>query len=160
MSDHPLGIYLKDHHAAGSAGSRLAARAAGNVMDDVDSREELPRIASEIEADLHLLETVMRSEGVRPSPVKDGLAVAGEVLGRLKLNGRLRGRSRLSDVVELEILLMGITGKAALWRTLAAALPGSEVDFDALVDRAQTQIDTVTRCRDSAARLTFGGVRR
>ena len=33
-----LAIYLKDHHAAGSAGARLAARVAANVSADVEAR--------------------------------------------------------------------------------------------------------------------------
>ena len=159
MSERPLAIYLKDHHAAGSAGRRLAVRAAENVTLDVEGRDELPRVAKEIEADLERLEAIMRSEGIAPSAVKDKLAVVLEGLGRLKLNGRVRGRSRLSDVIELETLLIGITGKAALWRTLGQALPGAEHDFDSLVERAQAQRDAVSRCRDSAALNAFGGER-
>lgn len=157
MSKHPLAIYLRDHHAAGSAGRRLAVRAARSVSSAVEGRDELPRIAEEIEADLERLEAIMRSEGITQSVVKDSVAVVLEGLGRLKLNGRVLGRSRLSDVIELETLLIGITGKAALWRTLSQALAGSEHDFDALIDRAQAQIEAVSRCRDSAALNTFGG---
>jgi hypothetical protein len=155
LTERPLAIYLRDHHAAGSAGRRLVVRAARNVTLDVEGRDELPRVAEEIEADLRRLEAIMRSEDIAPSAVKDRLAVIVEVLGRLKLNGRVRGRSRLSDVIELETLLIGITGKAALWRTLRQALPGSEDDYDSLLDRAQAQLDTVSRCRDSAALKTF-----
>lgn len=158
MSEQPLSIYLHDHHAAGRAGSRLALRAAKHVTFDVEGRDELPRVAEEIGADLGRLEEIMRKEGIAPSAVKDLLAVVVEGLGRLKLNGRVRGRSRLSDVIELESLLIGITGKQALWRTLGHVLPGT-ADYDALVERAQAQIETVSRCRDSAARNTFGGKR-
>jgi hypothetical protein len=157
MPDHPLAIYLQDHHAAGSAGRRLAVRAARSVTPGVEGRNELPRIAEEIGADLDRLEAIMRSEGIAPSAVKDRLAVVAEWLGRLKLNGRLLRRSPLSDVVELETLLIGITGKAALWRTLGRVLPGSGVDYDSLVDRAQAQIDVVSRCRDGAASNAFRG---
>lgn len=157
LSEHPLAIYLQDHHAAGSAGRRLAVRAAKNVTREVEGRDELPRIAEEIGADLGRLETIMRSEGIAPSAVKDRLAVIVEGLGRLKLNGRLLSRSPLSDVIELETLLIGITGKAALWRTLDQALPGTEVDYESLIDRAQAQIDVVSRCRDGAALNAFAG---
>jgi len=157
VSSGLLAIYLRDHHAAGSAGARLAARAAKSVTPGVAGREELPRIAGEIQADLETLTMIMRSQGVSPSAVKDNIAVALQGLGRLKLNGRIARRSPLSDVVELETLLVGITGKVALWRTLSRVVAGSAVDFDALVGRAQTQIEAVVRCRDSAASRSFGG---
>lgn len=150
-----LATYCKDHHAAGSAGARLAARAARSVSADVDGRDELPRVALEIAADLRTLETIMLGENIALSATKDALAVSLETLGRLKLNGRLRGRSRLSDVVELETLLVGITGKAALWKTLAQAVPTAEANFEALLARADEQRDAVSRCRDSAALKTF-----
>ena len=156
MIEHRLAIYVRDHHAAGRAGRRLAVRAARSVSSAVEGRDQLPRVAKEIEADLESLDAIMRFEGITPSVVKDSVAVVLEGLGRLKLNGRALGRSRLSDVIELETLLIGITGKAALWRTLSRALDGSEHDFDALIERAQAQIEAVSRCRDSAALNTFG----
>ncbi len=157
MSSGLLAIYLRDHHAAGSAGARLAVRAAKSVTPGVAGLDELPRIAGEVRADLETLEAIMRSQGVSPSALKDNIAVALQGLGRLKSNGRIARRSPLSDVVELETLLVGITGKAALWRTLSRVVTGSTIDFEALIDRAQAQADVVVRCRDSAALKSFGG---
>ena len=42
----------------------------------------------------------------------------GEKAGRLKFNGRLFTRSPLSRLEELELLRLGVEGKAAGWRTL------------------------------------------
>ena len=42
----------------------------------------------------------------------------GELIGRLKANGRFRQRSPLSNVVELELLALGIMGKRKLWEAL------------------------------------------
>ena len=112
-----LAIYLKDHHAAGSAGARLAARLAENISPDVEGRDELARVAQEVKEDLHTLERVMLAEKVRPNATKDTLAKGLELLGRLKPNGQVTGRAPLSDVIELETLLVGIAGKAALWRS-------------------------------------------
>ena len=53
-----------------------------------------------------------------------GLAVAGEWLARLKLNGRLRGYSPVSRLEEFEMLTAGIVTKASLWRTLRIVLDG------------------------------------
>jgi hypothetical protein len=150
-----LAIYLKDHHAAGSAGARLAARVAANVSADVDARDELPRVASDVEQDLQTLTAIMLAENVQPNAIKDTLAKCFELVARLKPNGRLTGRARLSDVIELETLVVGITGKAALWKSLAQRGTSTGTDFDALLARAEQQRDVVSRCRDSAARLAF-----
>ena len=47
-------------------------------------------------------------------------AWAAEKAARLKLNGRLLSRSPLSSLEELEMLRLGVEGKAAGWRTLRA----------------------------------------
>ena len=87
--------------------------------------------------------------------MKDAIARAGERLGRLKLNGRLRTRSPLSDVVELETLVVGIAGKEALWSSLrsATSLPSDELDH--LIDRAEGQKRIVERAREAAVRRVF-----
>jgi hypothetical protein len=150
-----LAIYLKDHHAAGTAGARLAARLAENVSPAVEARDELARVAQEVQEDLHTLERIMLAEKVRPDPTKDTLAKGLELLGRLKPNGRLTGRAPLSDVVELETLLVGITGKAALWKSLSEGGTRAKVDLDELLGRADAQHDTVSRYRDRAASRAF-----
>ena len=80
----------------------------------------MTEVAREIEADLRTLEGLMASIGVEPSRAKDALARLAERAGRLKLNGRVLRHSPLSDVFELETLVVGITGKEALWESLRA----------------------------------------
>jgi len=150
-----LAIYLKDHHAAGSAGARLAARLAQNVSPEVEARDELARVAREVQEDLYTLERVMMAEKVRPNAAKDTLAKGFELLGRFKPNGRLTGRAPLSDVIELETLLVGITGKAALWRSLSEGGTQAKVDLDELLSRAEAQQAIVSRYRDRAASRAF-----
>ena len=150
-----LAIYLKDHHAAGSAGARLAARLAENISPDVEGRDELARVAQEVQEDLHTLERVMLAEKVRPNATKDTLAKGLELLGRLKPNGQVTGRAPLSDVIELETLLVGITGKAALWRSLGEGGTRAIVDLDELLGRAEAQRATVSLYRDRAASRAF-----
>src|SRR4051794_7735022 len=154
-SSNYLSIYLTDHHAAGSAGVRLAERAAQNVSPTIEGQAELPRIAREIAADLGTLEEIMLGAGIDPSRLKVAAAITLERLGRLKPNGHLRRRSPLSDVLELEALMVGIRAKAALWQTLPDAPPRSGVDFAALQERGAGQFDVFPRCRDSAARRAF-----
>ncbi len=152
---HALAIYLQDHHAAARAGVELAARVARNVSPEIEHASELPRVAREIEQDLGTLETIMQSEGVERSALKDTLALAVERLGRLKLNGRFRGRARLSDVIELETLGVGILGKQSLWETLAINGTNANIDVAALIARAREQRAVVSECRADATRLTF-----
>ena len=151
-----LAIYLQDHHAAGVAGSRLARRIAASPVRGNPSEVDLSRVAGEIAEDLATLESIMRRLGTKPNVMKDAIARAGERLGRLKPNGRLRQRSPLSDVLELETLVVGITGKQALWISLrsAALLPTHELDQ--LIQRAEEQKRIVESAREVAARRAFG----
>lgn len=137
-----LGIYLKDQLALGIAWRELARRA-GRSNRGSDLGQALEHVATAIAEDVQTFEQLMRRLDVRPNPVKNGLALAAERLGRLKLNGRLAGYSPLSRFVELEALVMGIEGKKVLWTTLGdlaglrSRLP--DVDFDELVRRADRQ---------------------
>jgi hypothetical protein len=149
-----LAIYLQDHHAAALAGTRLASRAASAVSREPASAE-LSEVAREIAGDLATLESIMRRLGTSPSGMKDAIARAGERIGRLKLNGRWRTRSPLSDVVELETLVVGITGKQALWRSLEIANVLSSEELDRLLDRAERQKRIVEGARQAAARRAF-----
>ena len=92
-----LAIYLRDHHAGSSAGVALAKRAARNGAG-LDHGDELAEIARQIDDDRQALELLMARLGVRPSAVKVAGARAGELIGRLKANGRFRQRSPLSNV--------------------------------------------------------------
>ena len=96
--------------------------------------------------------------GVSANPLKVGLVRIVERLGRLKLNGRLLRRSPLSDVVELETLVVGVRGKEALWtalRTASVRLEG--IDLDALVDSARAQGAEIEARRVSAVSNAFLG---
>lgn len=151
-ADGLLRTYLQDHHAGATAGLELARRAAGSNEDNPFG-PELASIAAEIEEDREVLERVMGKLDVAPSRVKDSAAWVAEKLGRLKPNNRVIGYSPLSRVVELEGLVLGVTGKVALWESLGAAV-GTQVegvDFDALAVRAQDQRARLDRMRREAA---------
>jgi hypothetical protein len=91
--------------------------------------------------------------------MKDALARIGERLGRLKPNGRLRERSSLSDVLELETLLVGITGKRALWLSLRASSAAPREDLDRLAERAENQARAIEEARLQAAQRAFSSDR-
>jgi hypothetical protein len=139
MGSH-LATYLRDHHAGATAGVELARRAAGSNEGNAYGKE-LSRIADEIAEDRVTLEEVMAELGVRADPIKDRAAWAAEKLGRLKPNGQMIGYSPLSRVIELEGLVLGVTGKLALWESLqvAAGTRIEGVDLDRLAERAADQ---------------------
>ena len=155
-----IAVYLRDHHAGATAGLQLARRSAGSNRGS-SYGEELEAIAAEIEEDLRTLERVMEQLGVRPDGVKDRLAWAGERLGRLKRNGTWLSYSPLSRVIELEGLVIGVTGKLALWEALGSVVgdaPGG-VDLEAMRARARDQRSRLEGLRRRAAAEAFSGDR-
>lgn len=157
-SERLLEIYLADHLAAATAGTALARRAcrsnSGNETGDF-----LRRLSAEIEEDRETLRRVMVRLGFSRSRAKETAASVAEKLGRLKLNGQLRGYSPLSRVLELEALSVGIAGKLALWESLqsvpALAERVSDFDLERLAERARRQREEVEEHRLRAARAAF-----
>ena len=140
-----LAIYLNDHLAGATGGVELARRLRASNRGNDAFEQPLDRICKEIEEDRSTLEQVIDRLGFSRSRVKPAGAWVAEKLGRLKLNGRLRGYSPLSRVLELEGLMIGITGKMALWKTLAE-LDGVKplgIDFARLAARAAEQRSAV-----------------
>ncbi len=99
---------------------------------------------------------ILTELGVRPAPAKERLVALGERFGRLKTNGTLLRRSRLSDLVELEALGAAVHAKKLGWLCLREL---SEVDrrlnpqhLDLLVRRAQDQQERIESLRLETAR--------
>ena len=147
-----LRTYLQDHHAGSTAGVELARRAASSNEGSAYG-DELQRIAEQISEDRDSLEAIMEQLGVGASLIKDSGAWTAEKLGRLKPNNRLLGYSPLSRLIELEGLMLGVTGKLALWEGLREAVGEriGEVDVRALIVRAEEQRSTLEGLRRRAA---------
>jgi hypothetical protein len=150
-----LGIYLNDHLAGATAGVELAHRMARSQVGPGAAASTLQRLAAEIAQDRSALRDIMASLGVPARAYKVGVAWLGEKAGRLKFNGRLRSRSPLSNLEELEMLRLGVEGKAAGWRTLRV-LADSDRRLDAsrlddLLARARRQADLLEELRVRAA---------
>jgi hypothetical protein len=156
MSSDLLRIYMQDHYAGATAGAELARRAASS-NDDSALGEALSRVASEVEEDRDSLRRVMDEYGAGPDRLKNAGAWSLEKAGRLKPNGRLLSYSPLSRLIELEGLVLGITGKLGLWRALAEALGPTYAgeDFEALAARAEEQRSLLEPHRLQAAREAF-----
>jgi hypothetical protein len=152
-----LGIYLNDHLAGATGGMELARRMAGSHHDPAQ-RMTLQRLAAEITRDRRTLLDLMAALELPVRHYKLSAAWAAEKAARLKPNGRLLARSPLSSLEELEMLRLGVEGKAAGWRTLRAL---AEADgrlnrdrLDELISRARQQADLLEELRiQAAARL-------
>lgn len=155
-----LRIYMNDQLALGILW-REVARRAQRRNEGTDVGAALARVADGIAEDVETFETIMRRLGLSTNRVKTTGAVAAERVGRLKLNGRLRGYSPLSRFAELDFLAMGIDGKRLLWSNLrdlaglGARLP--DVDFDDLIARAERQRAELEPFRARAGRDALGG---
>jgi hypothetical protein len=146
----PLGIYLNDHLAGATAGLELARRVAG-ARQVPATGPELQRFADELAEDRAALLRIMGTLGVPVRSYKVWAAWAGEKAGRLKPNGHLTARSPLSSLVELEMLRLGVEGKAAGWRTVRVlADRDGRLDageLDELLSRARRQADFLEEAR-------------
>ncbi len=153
-----LHIYLNDHLAGAVIGVEVAKRSQksnkGTPLGDF-----LAEFVAEASADKAQLGQIMDSVGASRSILKSRAAWVAEKLGRLKLNGQLTGYSDLSRLTELEGLVIGVTGKIGLWRSLQEAFPPSQpppVDLQWLLQRAQGQLVELERHYREAAAKAFG----
>lgn len=155
--DRFLSIYLNDHLAGAALATELARRLRSSNRDSAEFGSALAQVCAEIKGDRETLVSVMDRLEVSQGRLKPAAAWLGEKLGRLKLNGQLRGYSPLSRLVELEGLCILITGKIELWAALSDSLGGqwAGFDFEQLGRRAAGQLAAVEELHRRAASLTF-----
>jgi hypothetical protein len=148
-----LGIYLNDHLAGATAGAERARHLARTLRGSASAGavEAVEAVAKEIVEDRATLLALMKRLGV---PVRRYKVCAGwtsEKAGRLKSNGRLVRRSPLSTLLELELLRIGVEGKAACWQALRRLTdveePLDPALLDGLLARARRQQDTLEELR-------------
>jgi hypothetical protein len=156
-ADRFLAIYLNDHLAGATLGVELARRLRSSNQGDGEFGEPLAQVCAEIEEDRRTLVRLMEQQGVGADPVKPVLAKVAERLGRLKLNGRLRGYSPLSRVLELEFLSGLVGGKLQLWNALEQSFGESldGFDFHDLAARADSQGQRLEDLHLAAAQRTL-----
>jgi hypothetical protein len=148
-----LGIYLNDHLGGSTAGIEMARRSR-DANRGTEFSNPLASVCGEIEADRDALESIMDDLDIGRSRIKPVLAWMAEKAGRLKLNGQLHGYSPLSRVVELESLVLGITGKLRLWQLLSELVDReTTADLGVLAARAERQRTQVEDLQRRAALL-------
>ncbi|MFF4553963.1 hypothetical protein [Streptomyces sp. NPDC001422] len=154
-----LAICLNDHLTGASTGTELLGRAV-RARESHDGGTALAELAQQGEQDRESLIRIMMDLKVSSDHAKVAIGRLAGKAGRLKLNGRLFSRSPLSDVLELEALLVGVERKAACWRVLRVL---AETDgrlhaehLDTLLERAEQQVAILEEMRMVAAAGTFG----
>lgn len=116
-SERLLKIYLADHLAGSTGGTALARRIASE-NEGSDYGREMAEIADAIAEDQQALKRIMERVGARRRRWRQAGAWLGERAARLKPNGKVVGYSPLSRLLELEGMIMGVTGKLELWRSI------------------------------------------
>jgi hypothetical protein len=153
-----LGIYLNDHLAGATGGAELARRVAGSHGGEQTGT--LRHFAAEVAQDRAALLELMAALGVPVRGYKVWAAWAWEKAARVKLNGHILSRSPLSSLEELEMMRLGVEGKAAGWRTLRnLAQTDTRLDagrLDELISRARRQADLLEELRVRAADQVIG----
>lgn len=158
VTEH-LRTYLQDHAAGSQMGVGLVERAAKN-NESTELGAFLDQLAKDIVADQDSLHEIMDALEASRSHLKEVLANVGEKAGRLKPNNQLTGYSALSRVVEIEGLLLGVTGKQALWEALES-VAGTHPELDpetirTLRERAEAQIEGLRVHRLRAVAVAMG----
>lgn len=137
-----LARYLNDHYAGSTSGLLLFRRATRR-------HPELAAVTQQVEQDRRSLQQLMRRIGAQPARHRAVLGWIGAQLARLVLDRRVSARGPVADVEQLETLLLGVEGKAALWRLLLE-LDDDRFDRDRLGEllrRAQAQAASIERLR-------------
>ncbi|MFF3413991.1 transaldolase [Streptomyces sp. NPDC002698] len=157
-----LAIYLNDHLSGATAGLELFRRAA-QTRQYREQGTALAELAHEVEQDRDSLTQIMADLAVPTAYAKVALGWLAEKAGRAKPNGHLLSRSPLSDVLELESMLLSVQGKAACWRGLRTL---AETDgrlfaehLDVLIERADRQSAVLERLRLAAVESVLRSTR-
>jgi hypothetical protein len=158
-ADH-LRTYLKDHFAGSVAATQLLdhliSAHSGKPLEQV-----FGDLRREIGEDQDALQQILKQLGGSEGLVRNATAFVGEKLSRVKLLLEDPAGSGLSLLEKLEALALGIQGKRMLWRSLKTAASDapalSNIDFDQLDERAESQSRQVEELRVEAARQAFGG---
>lgn len=113
-----LQSYLSDH-LTGAAGGRARALKMSEWYADREIGPALADLAAELDEEHRHLREVIEVLGLRRGLPLQALARAGELVGRLKTNGRVLTGSPMTPLLEIELLRAAVNGKQGLWQVLA-----------------------------------------
>lgn len=158
MDTRLLTIYLNDHMAGAAGAVNRIARMASSYTD-LSVHPQLVELAGQVREDADSLHRMVERMGIDRRRSLQALGRAGELAGRLKLNGRLRSRSPLTPLVEIEALRAGVLGKLGLWQTLrthADDLGLDQAHLERLESRARNQLEVLQECHVAVHATAFG----
>ena len=158
MSMEDLTIYLNDH----LAGSVSAIELVDHLIETYKGKPLEPfftNLRNEIDADQQTLQDLIRKLGEKESAVRKAGAWVAEKLARMKVRVNDSEKDQMGLLQALEGLLLGITGKRALWSALEVASENVALlrglDYARLQQRAREQCDLVDAKRLESAREVF-----
>ena len=158
MSNQNLTTYLKDHHA----GSVAALELVDHLIETFEGKsleQFFENLRKEIDADQRSLQELIKKVDAKESSVRKAGAWMAEKFARMKVRVSDSEKDQMGLLHALEGLLLGITGKGALWSALevasenVASLRG--LDYARLQQRAREQCDLVDAKRLESARKVF-----
>jgi hypothetical protein len=160
LNNQAMGVYLNDHLAGAKFGSDLAEQLEkeneGTALGDV-----MASLAPQIEKDRELLIDLAERMGTSKNPVKQATTWMAEKASRPKFSGLTSGEPELGTFMALETLTLGVEGKASLWKILKEVAdvyePLMSMDFQDLIEKAQSQHDALERERVAAGRRALTG---
>jgi hypothetical protein len=160
MTDPDLATYLNDHLGGAVAALELLQQLE-KAHAGAPVARALSELRSEVEADLGALQSLMTQLGVTESKPRKAAAWLAERLASLKLRLDDSGDGAFRLFESLEVVSLGIEGKLALWRTLAAVAPAltdvGSLDYETLMLRAVEQRERAEGMRLRAAKAAFAG---
>jgi hypothetical protein len=158
MSSRSLTTYLNDHLAGSVAALELLEHMA-RLHRGTDREQLFQSLHTEVEEDQKVLRRVLDQVGGKESRVRKAAAWLTEKIGEAKLRLDDPGSGEFRQLEALETLGLGIQGKLALWRALAASadrIPQvRNLDLDGLQRRASQQHDQVETQRIQTARVAL-----
>jgi hypothetical protein len=154
MADKAIDVYLNDH----LAGAMLGIELAGQIQSQNQGTtlgEVMESLAPQIEHDRQTLIELMRQMDSSKNPVKQATAWIAEKASRAKFSGMTSGEPELGTFMSLETLVLGVQGKARMWKALKQVAdqhpPVASLNLDELIDRAEAQQDALEPERLAAA---------
>ena len=155
MNRENLTTYLKDHYAGSFAAVELIDRLI-TATKDTHHCPFFLKLKSDVQADQEVLRTLFDHLGSEDSSVRNAAAWIVEKMAQVKLKFDGPIEAAMGRLQALEALLLGITGKRALWLALKAGMePVMEIDFHRLIQNAENQLRAVEEKRVEAARDAF-----
>lgn len=146
--------YLNNHIAGSETALELLKHRLQEHPDPV-----LEGLRQQIEEDRAVAENLLKGFHLSGSAVKLAVGWIGEKVTRLKRDFDDVRNSALKDLLEYEMLQIGIYGKRSLWTVLQSMQTADErlevLPLQDLIDRADAQIELIEARRIAAATDTL-----